>query len=73
MLVQLVTHPFKKYWKSKIGVKVILTYNVDTVDGFTNGACGERIWIVEDNKGNIYKIVKVKEEANDQEKRKHNP
>ena len=35
----------------------MLTYNVDTSDGLTNGARGELIGIVKDTKGNISKLV----------------
>ena len=35
----------------------MLTYNVNTGDGLTNGARGELIGVIEDNNGNISKLV----------------
>ena len=49
--------PFQKELKLKIGAKVMLTYNVDTSDGLTNGARGELLGIIQDKEGNISKVV----------------
>ena len=49
--------PFQKELKLKLHSKVMLTYNVDTSDGLTNGARGELIGIIKDAKGNISKLV----------------
>ena len=49
--------PFQKDLRITIGAKVMLTYNVNTSDGFTNGARGELIGVIEDNNGNISKLV----------------
>ena len=52
----------------------MLTYNVDTSDGLTNGARGELIGIIEDVKGNISKLmVKFEMDSIGMEKRRKNP
>ena len=65
---------FQKILKVKIGAKVILTYNVDTCDGLTNGARGELIGIINDAKGNIFKmIVKFEKDSVGKERRRNCP
>ena len=52
----------------------MMTYNVDTSDGLTNGARGELIGVIEDTNGNISKlVVKFERDSIGREKRKHNP
>ena len=66
--------PFQKELRLKIHAKVMLTYNVDTSDGLTNGARGELIGIIEDVKGNITKlVVKFEKESNGRERRRISP
>ena len=54
---ELLKPPFQKELKLKIGAKIMMTYNVDTSDGLTNGARGELLGMIEDAKGNISKLV----------------
>ena len=66
--------PFQKELRIKIGAKVMLTYNVNTSDGLTNGARGELIGVIEDTNGNISKlVVKFERDSFGREKRKKNP
>ena len=65
---------FQNELKITIGAKIMMTYNVDTSDGLTNGARGELIGIIQDESGHISKlIVKFEELSNGKEKRRHNP
>ena len=65
--------PFQKELRVKIGVKVMLTYNVDTSDGLTNGARGDLVGLMRDQKGEISKlIVNFERASHGQEKRNRN-
>jgi ATP-dependent exoDNAse (exonuclease V) alpha subunit len=58
----------------KIGDKIMLTYNVNTADGLTNGSRGDLIGIIRNNQGEISKlIVKFENPSHGQMKRDSNP
>jgi hypothetical protein len=66
--------PFQKELRVKMQAKIMMTYNVDTSDGLTNGARGEIVGIIKDGKGNISKlVVKFERESVGREKRRNNP
>ena len=65
---------FQKVLDVKIGAKVMLTYNIDTSDGLTNGARGTLIGILFDSKGQVSKlIIKFDRDSVGEEKRRSCP
>ena len=65
--------PLQKNLKLKIGAKIMLTYNVDTIDCLTNGAFGEVIGFQYGKGNDISKvIVHFFDENCGKEKRKRN-
>ena len=49
--------PLQKIIKLKISAKVVLTYNIDTIDSLTNGAFGEVLGIDFENSGNVSRVI----------------
>ena len=66
--------PFQKELRVKVGAKVMLTYNVDTSDGLTNGARGVLVGVKLDTRNNISQLViKFDRESVGREKRRKCP
>ena len=66
--------PFKAELRLKIGVKIMLTYNVNTADGLTNGSRGELIGVIKNEQGQVTKlVVKFENPAHGQMYRDSNP
>ena len=64
----------QKTLKLKIGAKVMLTTNVDTTDGLTNGTFGQVFGFEKDNKGKIIGVlVEFLKEKSGKELRKRRP
>ena len=49
--------PFQEKLRLKIGVKIMLTYNVNTADGLTNGSRGTLIGVMKNDAGELTKLI----------------
>ena len=49
--------PFLQTLQLKIGVKIMLIYNIDTLDGLTNGARGILVQVVKHENGKVVKLI----------------
>ena len=49
--------PFQANLKLKVGAKVMLTYNVNTADGLTNGSRGNLIGVIRNSKNEVVKLI----------------
>ena len=66
--------PFLQTLKLKMGARVMLTYNIDTIDCLTNGTRGEIVGLHKNETGVITKImVKFDETHQGEHKRESNP
>jgi ATP-dependent exoDNAse (exonuclease V) alpha subunit len=66
--------PFQAKLKLKIDAKIMLTYNVNTADGLTNGSRGELMGVLKNEEGDVTKlIVKLENPSHGQMNRESNP
>ena len=66
--------PFQAKLRLKIGAKIMLTYNVNTADGLTNGSRGDLIGVFKNDSGEVTKlIIKFENPAHGQMQREANP
>ena len=49
--------PFQADLRLKIGAKIMLTYNVNTADGLTNGSRGELIGVLKDTQNQVSRLI----------------
>ena len=49
--------PFQAKLRLKISAKVMITYNVDTADGLTNGSRGELIGVIKNAQNEVNKLI----------------
>ena len=49
--------PFQAKLKLKIGAKIMLTYNINTADGLTNGSRGELMGVLRNEQSEITKLI----------------
>jgi hypothetical protein len=53
---QIGTSPFLKHLKLKVGCQVMLTYNINTIDGLTNGTTGKVLAFVRNQSG-VHSVI----------------
>ena len=66
--------PFQSKLKLKIGAKIMLTYNINTADGLTNGSRGELVGAIKEKEDKVTKlIIKFENPSHGQKNRELNP